>query len=55
MNRKSLIILICWVTLCVGLVVFMIVHIIIQQNLALAKEAQNVIALYTSFFGGMKI
>ena len=56
MNRKSMIIFICWVTLCVALVVFMIVHIIIQQNIAVAKQnANSAIALYRLFFGGKNI
>ncbi len=56
MSKKGMILFICWVTLCVGLVVFMIVHIIVQQNLALAKESQNAaIALYKLFFGGIRL
>ena len=56
MNKKSMIILICWITLCVGLIIFMIVHIAVQQHLATIKQNENsMLALYEYFLGGKSL
>ena len=46
MNKKSMILLICWIALCVGLIIFMIIHIIIQQSIALSKENNSAVMVH---------